>query len=570
MKALILIWAIGMAHTLTAQPPGRHELLMTEILPDPLPVAGMPACEFIELRNVSARTLRLDGCRITDGSSTGIIGPGVTLLPDSLLILCPKTCVPAFSLFGRTHGLSPFPTIDNEGDQLVLLSPDGAVVHAMRFAAANFRNAVKADGGWSLEMIDLRFPCHGSDNWAASQSPDGGTPGRPNSVAGSRSDGSAPRLLRTFALDSVTIIALFDEGLDSSRAADKTSYSLGAGGPAVIRATPTPPHFDQVVLRFEAPLEPSRVYRLEVRELRDCHGNRITGAEMVRTGLPAMALPRQLRINEILFNPRADGADYVELLNLGPGILDAATLRLGNCSPTGTIANLRSMQEKPRLIFPGDHIVCTTDPTTVGRDYFVREPENLWAVQALPSYPDDAGCLVVLDIQGRELDRFPYRADMHFPLIAEREGVALERVNPRGASEDAGNWHSAASTSGYGTPTARNSQYFSSDSLAGTVHIAPQLFSPDLDGVDDLLTVAYRFPQPGNSLVIRVFDVQGRPVKALTRNGLAGTFGEVRWNGLDELGRPLPSGIYHLLAEASAPSGKRRVWRIPVVLARRP
>ena len=188
IKALVLLWA----SPVFSQPLQRFEVVITEIMADPLPVVGLPAAEFIELRNNSRRPLRLDGCRISDGVTTGIIGAGVELPPDSLLILCPKSHALTFANLGRTAALNTFPSIDNDGDEIVLRSPEGVLIHAIRFNAADYRNPLKQAGGWSLEMIDPGFPCHGSDNWTASQDLQGGTPGRINCVAGSRSDLRCP------------------------------------------------------------------------------------------------------------------------------------------------------------------------------------------------------------------------------------------------------------------------------------------------------------------------------------------------------------------------------------------
>ena len=57
------------------------------------------------------------------------------------------------------------------------------------------------------------------------------------------------------------------------------------------------------------------------------------------------------------------------------------------------------------------------------------------------------------------VDEVKYKDDWHFKLIDDAEGVSLERIDPDGTSQDETNWHSAASTAGYGTPTYKNSQY---------------------------------------------------------------------------------------------------------------
>ena len=552
-----------------SQPVQRFELVMTEIMADPSPVVGLPAAEYIEVKNRSKRALRLDGCRISDGTTSGIIGSGVTLPPDSLLILCSRTQASLFARFGRAAGLNTFPSIDNDGDEIVLLSPEGVVIHALRFEAAQYRNPMKAAGGWSLEMIDPELPCHGSDNWAASTSPEGGTPGKTNSVNGIRSDLNPPVPVRTWSLDSITVVVQFDEGLDSLTAARLSAYRLEGTAVQVVRALAMPPFFDRVTLTFDRPLSVDVVYALSIRDLRDCQGNAISTPVVLKTGRPGSAANGQLRINEILFDPRPGGVDYVEMINLGPGILDAVNLRIGNAQNGGAAANLKQIQPHPRLIFPGDHIVCTTDPDAVMRDYFVKERTWLWGMSALPSFPDDAGCVVLLDHTGRELDRFSYDQDMHFPLLGERAGVALERVRPGSPTTSPGNWHSASSVSGYGTPTARNSQYMAADTLPGELQLSSRILSPDLDGIDDLLMVNWRFPVTGNTISMRVLDIQGRTITTLLRNGLAGTSGEISWNGLQDGGRRMTAGPCVLWAEVTDNRGRSRVWRLPFLVAYR-
>ena len=77
----------------------------------------------------------------------------------------------------------------------------------------------------------------------------------------------------------------------------------------------------------------------------------------------------------------------------------------------------------------------------------------------MPSFPDDEGDVVLLNFQGAVVDEVKYKDDWQFALIDNAEGVSLERIDPDGISQNASNWHSAASTAGYGTPTYKNSQY---------------------------------------------------------------------------------------------------------------
>ena len=56
-----------------------------------------------------------------------------------------------------------------------------------------YQNAVKKDGGWTLEMIDTKNPCAGISNWKASIDTRGGSPGKKNSIDAVNNDQSAPQ-----------------------------------------------------------------------------------------------------------------------------------------------------------------------------------------------------------------------------------------------------------------------------------------------------------------------------------------------------------------------------------------
>ena len=68
----------------------RHEVLITELMADPSPAVGLPAGEFIEVTNVSARTIDLKGWRVTDGNSTGVVPQSLDMPPGSRVILCSR------------------------------------------------------------------------------------------------------------------------------------------------------------------------------------------------------------------------------------------------------------------------------------------------------------------------------------------------------------------------------------------------------------------------------------------------------------------------------------------------
>jgi hypothetical protein len=296
------------AHGQTAS---AYDLVIDEIMADPSPAQDLPTTEFIELKNVSALSFNLNGWRIGDASGFATISINFTLKPDSFVIICASSAAASLSVFGATIGVSNFPSLDNDGDQLYLRSKEGRIIHAVAYTADWYQNPVKGQGGWTLEMIDTQNPCSGFSNWIASNDSKGGTPGKKNSVDAVNKDQQPPVLVSAFAADSLNIIVTFDEPLDSLSAAAAGNYNISDGVGIPQSAVPAAPLFNKVQLQSAALLSKNKVYTVTATNMADCAGNTIGAYNKVKLGRASVADTFDLVINEILFNPKPDGADYV-------------------------------------------------------------------------------------------------------------------------------------------------------------------------------------------------------------------------------------------------------------------
>ncbi len=535
---------------------------------DPTPQIGLPNNEWLELKNTTAAPVNLQNWRIGDASGQSGPLPNFTLLPDSFVIVCTGSAVAAMSAFGTTISVASFPSLDNDGDQLYVRAANGRTIHAVGYALSWYGNELKKDGGWSLEMIDSKSPCAGNSNWKASTSTTGGTPGKKNSVDGTNIDQVAPQLKRAFVTDSVTIVLVFDEPVDSLKGATIGNYNID-GGVAIYNAVSLGPLFDRVQLKIAGPVHPNTVYNITATNITDCKNNTIGTANKTKVGLPVDATTKDLVINELLFNPRINAYDYVEVYNKSNKIFNAAKLYIANHNSSNTISSITPLCANSWLIFPGDYIVVTEDPDNLSVNYMVENPDWVLALSAMPSFPDDKGSVLVLNFQGNIVDEVNYRDDWHFKLLANKEGIALERIDPAAESKDAANWHSAASTAGYGTPSYKNSQFKQLPGIAAKIEILPRVFSPDNDGFDDIATIQYKIDAPGHVANITIFDAAGRPVRNLARNGTLGLSGYWNWDGLDDKGKKLPVGSYVFFTEIFNLEGKKDRFKNIIVLARK-
>ena len=542
-------------------------MVIDEIMADPTPIIGLPNNEWLELKNTTTTAINLQNWRIGDATGQSGPMPGFILQPDSFVIICTGSAVVAMSAFGNTISVTSFPSLDNDGDQLFLKAANGKTIHAVSYTSAWYRNEVKKDGGWTLEMIDTKSPCAGSSNWKASINTNGGTPGKKNSIDAVNNDVTAPQLKRAYTTDNTTIVLVYDEPVDSLTGAALSDYSAD-GGLLFTSATTIAPLFNTVQLKTSVQLSANTVYTIIANGIKDCKGNTIGTANKVKIGLPVDAAAGEWIINEILFNPKSNGYDYVEFYNNSNKIFDAAKLYIANRNTSGVISSIKVLSTTPYYIFPGDYIVTTEDADNLAINYLVKNPDNVLVISTLPSFSDAEGDVIALNFQGIVVDEVKYKDDWHFKLIDNAEGVSLERIDPAALSQDANNWHSAASTAGYGTPTYKNSQYKLVQSINATIELAPKVFSPDNDGRDDITTIQYKVDGPGYVANIIIYDATGRPIRNLVRNGTLSLTGYWNWDGLDDKGNKLPVGTYIIFTELFNLHGKKEQFKNTVVLAR--
>lgn len=532
---------------------------------DPSPAVRLPGNEWIELFNTTNEPVNLRNWRLTAGGSLSGAFPEFILSPHEYVIICAASARTAMEAFGKVLTVTSFPSLDNAGEALSLRSANGQTIHAVHYSANWHENVLKKEGGWTLEMVDLNNPCAGKSNWRSSIHPDGGTPGIENSVKNLNPDNTPPLPLRSYSSSNKFLHIVFDEPVDSTSASDASLFKID-NGLQIIGATCQSPLFDEVILETDQPMDSAKVYNITVGNIRDCRENRMQTAVTLKAGVASTS---RCVINEIMFDPKPGGYDYIEIYNAGSGILDASQLYLGNRTSTGQPGTPSKIIARAFALFPGEYLAITENLSALASQYTVKDERRVLEVVSMPSMPNDKGSVLLLDVQGEILDEVNYSKSWHHPSISDPEGVALERVDFTAPSQRADNWHSAATTAGYGTPGYVNSQVLNTPAASMQLEIYPNVFSPDNDGLDDIATIIYKGERPGFLANVFVFDASGRQVKHLVRNELTGTEGYWRWNGLDDRQQVLPMGIYIIQLDLFNTEGKKERLRKAVVLAKR-
>jgi hypothetical protein len=555
--------------------PRVGELLITELMADETPAVGLPASEFVEIyNNTASKILSLRGVRLLKpgGTTAAVLPDTAKLLPGQYAVVCGATRTAQFATYGKTYGVSNFPTLTNAGDQLVLRGHDGTTLFEVTYTDAWYRDQRKKEGGWTLEMLDPTAYCSSAENWQASQDASGGTPARRNSVAVTNPDRTPPTLLRAAALTTTAVRLYFGEKLDSTAAANSALYTLqtSAGTTLGVRqAVPVGPEFRAVDLLLSTPLQPSQPATVAVAHTTDCAGNASGALTSAGFALPEAAQAGDLVVNELLFNHRSGGVYFVEVLNRSGRYLNLQGCQLstqkasglGTCVISPTVAY---------VLAPSQLVALTSDVSILQVQYPTSsDAAALLAVTGFPALDNSAGTLYLSDAGGQELDHYAYDKSQQLPLLSTLAGVSLERIRAAGPSL-ASNFHSAASTVDYATPGRPNSQAQDAAGGGQELTLTPELFTPDDDGQQDFTTLAYQLDQPGYVGSVTVYDALGRLTRRLLRNESLPTTGFVQWDGTDESGHKAAVGYYLLYIELFRPSGgERRDYKKTVVVGAR-
>ncbi|HBS89101.1 MAG: hypothetical protein A2W91_06435 [Bacteroidetes bacterium GWF2_38_335] len=544
--------------------PATHDLLICEIMADPDPVVGLPGAEYVEITNNSVYDISMVNWTFMANDYSDMI-PDMRILPGEHIILCDVDDTAAFSSFGKTRGISGMSELTNSGMTLALVDETDRSIHRITYSDDWFAGSFKADGGWSLEMIDPDNPCTGEDNWKPSVSTTGGTPGVVNSVDADNPDVTPPEISHVGYYSTSIVEVFFNERIDP--ASINPDYYFVRGSDFVIDVIPVEPEYLSVLVYFIDYISYEQDYLDILDTITDCSGNQLITSESFGFAVPVDPAPFDIVINEVLFDPLGDGSDYIEIYNRSSNTFDLKDLRLATRDETGIIESVKEVSSESFLMAPGSYMVITEDIVNVQTQYYTPAPKLFVEAVSMPSYSNESGEVVLMDKTGEVLDDFIYNADMHYELLSSVDGVSIERIDFDVETNSEMNWHSAAQTVGFGTPAYKNSVY--NDQVIGNelVNVSPEVFSPDNDGYEDILTISYKFGQAGYVANVKIFDAKGRLVIELVKGDLLGTEGTYTWDGIDRFDEKARIGAYILYFEVFDLKGNTNKYKLPVIVA---
>ncbi len=536
-----------------------YDLLINEIHAAPNEQTLLPNVEWVEIVNTTSRSLALGGLIFSDeGKSVSL--PDYLLGAGEYVVLAPAAEAESLSIYGPVVGLSSWPGLNNDGDELSLKSREGRVIDRVAYTKAWYGSSEKAQGGWSLERIDIRNPCAGSANWAAAVAHTGGTPAAPNSIAAAKPDLTGPELLQAYVLDSLSIQLLFNEPLDT------TNFSLSwfRIKPEITIEAVYVLQPDRLGLQLATPLSPSTTYLLTLNNLQDCSGNLLQEVREERLAFPQAAVRGDVVINELMFDPPPNSEEYAELANASDKYINLQNWQLATYNQG--VKSTTVLSREVLLLPPGGFLAFSRNPEAVQMAFPSAPSKSLVSLPGLPILPNAGDSLALLNEQGEVVDLFGYSEKLHSPFIQETKGVSLERISLPGATNEVSNWTSAASTSNYGTPGQLNSQALLAGTPDAVLEITPQVLQTGNNGFADYAAIRLLSERQGLIANLRVLNEQGHEIKVLANNQLIGREAFFSWSGTNETGTPVRTGYYIIVLQLHDSGGYQKTYLKTIVV----
>lgn len=277
----------------------------------------------------------------------------------------------------------------------------------------------------------------------------------------------------------------------------------------------------------------------------------------------------ELLISEVLFNPFPEGCDFVEIYNNSGHAVDISGLFLATRDASKALKQLTQLSVYQRFLAPGAYLAVTISPEGIRRFYRIRCEECLLKIQKFPTFTDQAGCVVLLNNNLEVLDEMNYDEGMHDPLISEVEGISLERISFAMKASRKDNWHSASKSAGFATPGYQNSVVEVAGPGLEMISVDPVVFTPNGDGLNDLLNISVKTDDLGWILNITILNCTGRVIRNLANNVTTGRSDQVVWDGLDGGFQKVQPGIYILNISLFNRDGRHRKERRACVVSDR-
>jgi hypothetical protein len=507
--------------------------------------------EFIEL--VSRSDFTMESWSISDNSYNRKRLPTVAVKEGDYMVIAPDSslvaAIPDTALY--LVPLDPFPILNNSGDGIYIYDLTGAVIDSLVYSSDTWPVFPEVS-------TEKRWPGFSSNdplNWKPAPDSIKMTPGSPNAVILFETDGALvgeisyhypfyPEEWENFTL----AIGILNVGLTAFQGTvtiTEKGLQLGKENTPPVEAGDT----SWVTLPLQGLSAGTHALIINLSIPGDSNLTNNSYGDTIQVRYPFGSV----RFNEFLPIPANTQTEFVELQSDLTVPLEGWSIS----DEGGNHVVLRDILVKPAIypvIAADSSLVSMTESQS---PYFV--PQG-----GFPTLNNTADGLFLYDMTGKIIDSLKY--NQNWPILA---GRSTEKFRPNYVSNDSSRWGLAVNIEG-ATPGKQNSIYYDAISKEGTLHLDPDPFSPDNDGVEDQLFLKYKLPFEQGVVRVEIFDVTGRNIANPFWDLVIPQEGVLIWDGKRTNGEVARIGIYVIKFSAHSLSTSKK-WETvqTVVLAKR-
>ncbi len=535
--------------------PKYRSIVINEIMADPAPVVGLPDVEYIELYNNTLFSATIENWKLVADEDT-ILLPTFTIQPYNFALILGKNDSAFYDTINRVF-INKTNWLKNDGEPLVLLDEHNVVIDAIEYAEDFYNKSPKADGGWSLEQIQAYLPCTDFSNWSPSKHALGGTPGSKNSPEFNFKAEQTALFYATF-INQRSIKLTFTNGLNNTV---KNAITSSLSIEEIIHSVN---QNNEVTVNFKADIGTQNV-SIYIADMPSCQSRFLADTLVISS--PQAAKMGDVVLNEILFEPKDSGTDFIEIWNISDKTINLSTLRIATLSQENLIQNQYHITDEIILFPAKSFLAISTDYRKICTVNDCPNPKSFFNIKQMPSMPNTEGNIALVTPDLQIIEHVPYQSSWHHPVLNVTQGVSLERIHPSLPAEKPNSWHSAGSSANYATPGKINSQFSSMANNEKIIWLNNNFISPNNDGQNDLLIVYYDLPI-GTALTLKVFGTDGNLIHTIAENYLTDQSRQIIWHGQNNMGQIASSGIYLILAEWQTPDGTQGGTKLNVSVSR--
>jgi hypothetical protein len=495
--------------------------------------------EWIELFNTSDMDINLKDWQLADRKKSIVLSESTKIIRPFQYLLIANQPLDDPDQTVEIIVNDNLPELNNSGDEIKLGDPVMTLVDS-----TDYSDCGMSDKNISLERIRYEENSMDPANWQFSIDSTGSTPGRLNSHSPRKYDAGIQDVnfyitgeSLPYNKESEICLVVENSGrntleniyiqISAAPINDSLNQSLIA---EQMIAGLTPKEQKQISVIWHTP--PPGVHSLIIQLTQKMDMNPLNNCKRidVTVGYPVGSAV----INEIMASPAPDQPEWFEIYNPGEDPIE-----LLHWSFSDSDTSIRHPLVGQSTLLHTKHFAL------ISAELFSPVDENETISLQTETFPalNPSDCIYLIDGIGTIVDKIDYGA-----LGIDIRGKSMERINPKVGSLN-NNWSVCVDPRGH-TAGSTNSLFVDIPQKKTKLSIFPNPFSPNGDGMDDLVAITFMLPVHTAMINIRIFDCNGRMVRFLSNNQPAAAKTTRFWNGRDDSGRPCRTGIYIIAVEA--------------------